>query len=79
MSQEKKPADDLILYVDDPGELTWDIEVDVLVIGGGGCGLVAALAAAEKGAQVFLVEKDKNPGGNTSLSQAMVPAAGTRN
>ena len=78
MSQEKKPADDLILYVDDPGELTWDIEVDVLVIGGGGCGLVAALAAAEKGAQVFLVEKDKNPGGNTSLSQAMVPAAGTR-
>lgn len=78
MSQERKPADDLILYADDPGNIAWDIEVDVLVIGGGGCGLVAALAAAEKGAQVFLVEKDKNPGGNTSLSQAMVPAAGTR-
>jgi fumarate reductase flavoprotein subunit len=78
MSNEKKSTEDLILWVDDPGKLTWDIEVDVLVIGGGGCGLVAALAAAEKGAQVFLVEKDKNPGGNTSLSQAMVPAAGTR-
>jgi len=78
MSKEEKSTEDLILWVDDPGELTWDIEVDVLVIGGGGCGLVAALAAAEKGAQVFIVEKDKNPGGNTSLSQAMVPAAGTR-
>ena len=78
MSKEEKSIEELILWVDDPGELTWDIEVDVLVIGAGGCGLVAALAAAEKGVQVFLVEKDKNPGGNTSLSQAMVPAAGTR-
>jgi len=78
ISKERKSTDDLILWVDDPGELNWDIEVDVLVIGGGGCGLVAALVASEKGAQVFLVEKDKNPGGNTSLSQAMVPAAGTR-
>ena len=78
MSKEKKSTEDLILWVDDPGELTWDIEVDMLVIGGGGCGLVASLAGAEKGAQVFLIEKDKNLGGNTSLSQAMVPAAGTR-
>ena len=52
--------------------------MDVLVIGGGGCGLIASLAAAQKGAQVFLVEKEKAAGGNTSLSQAMVPAAGTR-
>jgi fumarate reductase flavoprotein subunit len=78
MTKDKKPTKDSILWIDDPTELTWDIEVDVLVIGGGGCGLVGALAAGEKGAQVFLVEKDKNPGGNTSLSQAMVPAAGTR-
>ena len=67
-----------ILYVDDPEELTWDIEVDILVVGAGGCGLVAALAAAELGAQVFVVEKEKIAGGNTSLSQAMVPAAGSR-
>ncbi len=77
-SQKEGSTEDLILYVDDPDNLPWDIQVDVLVIGGGGCGLVAALAGAEKGAQVFLVEKDKDPGGNTSLSQAMVPAAGTR-
>ncbi|MBW2067046.1 MAG: FAD-dependent oxidoreductase, partial [Deltaproteobacteria bacterium] len=50
----------------------------MLVIGAGGCGLVAALAAAEKGAEVLVLEKEREGGGNTSLSQAMVPAAGTR-
>jgi fumarate reductase flavoprotein subunit len=69
--------DDLILFVDNPEDVSWDVEADVLIIGGGGCGLVAALAASEKGAHVFLVEKEKAAGGNTSLSQAMVPAAGT--
>ena len=78
MSKVKKSTRDHILWVDDPDKINWDIEVDVFVIGGGGCGLVAALVGAEKGAQVFLVEKDKNLGGNTSLSTAMVPAAGTR-
>jgi len=78
MGQAQGPREDLILYVDNPDTLPWDVEVDVFVIGGGGCGLVAALAAAERGAEVFLVEKEKAAGGNTSLSQAMVPAAGTR-
>ena len=76
--QEQSSENSLILYVDDPDELTWDIEVDILVIGAGGCGLVAALAAAQLGAQVLIVEKEKVAGGNTSLSQAMVPAAGSR-
>lgn len=67
-----------IQYVDGPEDIRWDIEVDILVIGAGGCGLVAALAAAERGASVFIVEKEKAAGGNTSLSQAMVPATGTR-
>lgn len=73
----QSPKDSLILYVDDPDELDWDIEVDTLVIGAGGCGLTAALAAAELGSEVFILEKEKTAGGNTSLSQAMVPAAGT--
>ena len=67
-----------ILVVNSPEEINWDIDVDVLVIGAGGCGLVAALAAAERNASVLIVEKEKDAGGNTSLSQAMVPATGTR-
>jgi fumarate reductase flavoprotein subunit len=67
----------LILAVDDPSAMPWDIETDVLVIGAGGCGLVAALAAAETGAEVFVLEKEKGAGGNTALSQAMISAAGT--
>ncbi len=44
-----------------------DIEktTDVLVIGGGGAGLSAAVTAAENGAQVILVEKAEMLGGNT--------------
>jgi len=67
-----------IIFVDSPEEVNWDIEVEILVVGAGGCGLVAALAAAQRGAAVLIVEKEKEAGGNTSLSQAMVPAAGTR-
>jgi fumarate reductase flavoprotein subunit len=78
MNENGNYKDNLIAYVDNPDNLSWDIEVDVLVIGCGGCGLVAGLAAAEYGARVFLVEKEKVAGGNTSLSQAMFPAAGTR-
>jgi fumarate reductase flavoprotein subunit len=59
-------------------EIAWDLETDVAVVGGGACGFIAALAAAEKGLEVVLLEKEKKAGGNTSLSQGMIPAAGTR-
>lgn len=36
---------------------------DVLVVGGGMAGLAAALAAAEQGARVILVERERHPGG----------------
>lgn len=39
--------------------------VDVLVVGGGGAGLSAALSAAQSGASVILVEKLSALGGNT--------------
>ena len=71
-------ADAMILYVNHPDEAVWDIEVDILIIGAGGCGLIAALAAAQLGARVLVIEKEKAAGGNTSLSQAMVPAVGSR-
>lgn len=54
------------------------LDVDVLVIGAGGCGLVAAIAAHEQGASVAILEKTKRLQGNTTLSSGSIPAAGTR-
>lgn len=56
----------------------WDLEVDVLVIGAGACGMAAAIAAHDAGAQVAIVEKRERPGGNSSLSTGSVPGAGSR-
>lgn len=75
--QKESQFPSLIVSIDDQTVLPWDIEIDVLVVGAGGCGLVAALAAAETGVDVLVVEKGKSAGGNTARSQAMVPAAGT--
>jgi fumarate reductase flavoprotein subunit len=57
---------------------TPDMEVDVLIIGAGGCGLSAAIAAHDDGAQVAIVEKRDQPGGNTALSTGSIPGAGSR-
>lgn len=50
---------------DSEGAVLADSEVDVLVIGGGGAGLSAALSASQEGAGVILVEKLSALGGNT--------------
>lgn len=47
---------------------TWD--TDVLVMGGGGAGLTAAISAAEQGAKVILIEKGSVMGGNTMMAGA---------
>jgi fumarate reductase flavoprotein subunit len=60
----------------DGGE--WSMETDVVVVGAGGCGLAAALAAAKEGASVIVLEKAKRPLSNTARSGGMIPAAGTR-
>ena len=54
------------------------LHVPVLVIGAGACGLVAALAARDAGAEVLVLERDASPSGSTALSSGFVPAAGTR-
>ncbi|BCB78236.1 hypothetical protein GCM10022251_31660 [Phytohabitans flavus] len=51
---------------------------DVLVIGGGGSGLAAAVSAAQHGARVLLAEKQPRLGGSTALSVGSITAAGTR-
>lgn len=53
------------------------LEVPVLVIGGGACGLVTALAAHDAGAEVLVLERDPSPSGSTAMSSGMIPAAGT--
>ncbi len=48
--------------------LKWDVTTDVLVIGYGGAGATAAIAAKDKGAKVLVVEKMPEMGGNTRAS-----------
>ncbi len=50
---------------------------DVLVAGGGGAGLSAAIEAAERGTDVVLVEKTDELGGATGMSVGTISAAGT--
>ena len=54
------------------------LEADVAVIGGGGAGLSAAIAAAEAGKSVMLMEKIGFLGGTTMLSSGIIPATGTQ-
>ena len=48
--------------------VSWDREVDVVVIGAGAGGLVAGIAAREKGASVIIVEKNFDVGGRAMMS-----------
>jgi fumarate reductase flavoprotein subunit len=52
-------------------------EVDVIVLGAGLAGHCAALAAAEAGVSVALVEKTRQPGGSTLFSAGSFALAGT--
>lgn len=53
------------------------VETDVLVIGGGGAGICAALSASEQGAKVVICEKSGLFGGATIMSSGKIPAVGT--
>jgi len=55
----------------------FDTTASVVVIGAGGAGATAALAARSAGADVLVLDRDGAPSGATACSSGMVPAAGT--
>lgn len=51
--------------------------VETLIVGGGACGMVAALSAKAAGQDVLVIEADPIATGSTALSAGLIPAAGT--
>jgi 3-oxosteroid 1-dehydrogenase len=52
--------------------IKWQQETDVLVVGTGGAGMTAALAAHAKGAKVTIIDKAPKVGGTTAVSGGVV-------
>ena len=55
---------------------TWDLEADVVVIGSGPTGLVAALRARDAGASVIIVEANYDAGGHGLMNGGTVQLGG---
>ena len=53
-------------------------DVEVAIVGGGGCGLTAALSASQAGAETLVLEQDAATLGTTAMSTGLIPAAGSR-
>ncbi len=51
---------------------SWDYETEVIVVGGGGAGMAAAVSAGEKGAQVIVLEKNPGCGGDTATAMTLI-------
>ena len=56
----------------------FEFSVPVLVVGGGACGCIAALAAKDAGTEPLLIEADARPMGSSGMSQGLICAAGTQ-
>ena len=48
-----------------------NLETEIVIIGSGGAGLAAAVTAADKGAKVILLEKNRNSGGNSAMAEGL--------
>ncbi|MBU2980024.1 FAD-dependent oxidoreductase [Alteromonas sp. C1M14] len=58
--------------------IAFEFSIPVVIIGGGACGSIAALAAKQRGADVLLLEQDERPMGSTGMSQGLICAGGTQ-
>lgn len=54
------------------------MDIPVIIVGGGGTGLCAALAVRDAGVDVLVIERDRQPLGTTSMSTGLIPAAGSK-
>ncbi len=50
----------------------WDLESDVIILGSGGSGLIAAMTASDQGAGTIVLEKSSMVGGTTAMSGGIV-------
>ena len=62
-----------------PADQAWPAAAHspVLIVGGGACGLTAALALHRQGIEAVVLERDAFPSGSTALSSGFIPAPGT--
>lgn len=68
MSRAASAPAPVLLQVDGAPQTEWDLEVDVVVVGFGAAGAVAAIEAHDAGAEVLLLEKTPHPGGLSIVS-----------
>jgi len=61
-----------------PREARYVGDVQVAIVGGGGCGLTAAISAREADTGVIVLERDRSALGSTAMSTGLIPGAGTR-
>lgn len=62
--------------IDGSSALDWHAETDVLVVGGGGAGICAAIEAADAGASVVVLEAASEAGGSTAIAGGLIYMGG---
>ncbi|HWU03767.1 MAG TPA: FAD-dependent oxidoreductase [Novosphingobium sp.] len=60
-----------------PPPAAFELSFPVVIVGGGGTGLAAALAACDAGVEALVLERDDTLLGSTAMSTGLIPAAGT--
>lgn len=62
--------------IDSASVKNWHAETDVLIVGGGGAGICAAIEAADAGASVVVLEAASEAGGSTAMAGGLIYMGG---